>query len=69
MTLSKNALPVPPKGYELVFEGNVRKGDLAHSDTNEWNAPGMKDFTSIGKRVQSYYAIARRKALSQGSKG
>lgn len=59
MTLAKSALPTPPPGYELVFEGNVRKGDLAHSDSNEWNPPGKNDFTAIGKKVQSYYAVAR----------
>ncbi|MDT8925298.1 hypothetical protein RBE51_21115 [Pseudomonas taiwanensis] len=59
MTLAKSSLPTPPSGYKLVFDGIVRKGDLAHSDTNEWNPPGKHDFTSIGKCVQSYYAIAR----------
>ena len=59
MKLSAHSRQVPPKGYELVFEGNIQKGDLAHSDTNEWNAPGMLDFTSIGKAVKNYYAVAR----------
>lgn len=59
MTLPTASLPTPPKGYALVFEGNVRKGDLAHSDQGLWNAPGMADFTSIGKNIQSYYAVAR----------
>lgn len=59
MTLPTASLPTPPKGYELVFEGNIRKGDLAHNDQGQWNVPGMLDFTSIGKKIQSYYAVAR----------
>jgi hypothetical protein len=49
----------PPKGYEIVTTGKLRRGDLAHSDQNEWNRPTKVDFDILGKEVGAYYCIAR----------
>lgn len=49
-----------PKGYKLIYEGNVRTSDLLW-DINllKWNHPTRMDYL-CGSEVKCFYAVARK---------